>query len=108
MHSLVANEMNMVGHTCQLTRDDKFSTIKRYSVRNGGPYRELLFLELLCLGVSFVFFRIFRFDEEKEKKLFNVREKSKWRFRSQMKIKMNLISREKNQQYKMVIRVLRH
>lgn len=30
------NGVNVV-HTCQLTRDDKFSTIKRYSVRSGGP-----------------------------------------------------------------------
>lgn len=31
------NEMESSVHTCQLTRDDKFSTMRRYSVRNGGP-----------------------------------------------------------------------
>lgn len=37
-------------HTCQLTRLDKFSTIKRYSVRNGGPYLDELleFFDLNC------------------------------------------------------------
>lgn len=26
--------------TCQLTRLDRFSTVRRYSVRSGGPYRD--------------------------------------------------------------------
>lgn len=38
-------------HTCQLTRLDRFSTIKRYSVRNGGPYLDddLEFFDLIYI-----------------------------------------------------------
>lgn len=47
-------------HTCQLTRLDKFSTINRYSVRNGGPYRDedLEFLDLFCIRMSRYFAKV--------------------------------------------------
>ena len=45
--------LGQMSHTCQLTLLDKFSTISRYSVLKGGPYRELFLEELellfLCL-----------------------------------------------------------
>lgn len=45
-------------HTCQLTRLDKFSTIRRYSVRNGGPYLDddlefLLYLKKIQFKLEF-------------------------------------------------------